>query len=116
MKKPYTQQDIDEAKLKFPNVVRELVVYPSDTEFDEKGNPSEEPAYFLIKKPSKNLVYMANSEEYKGKEQELTESIFANCIIKGDLERIENDASIFAGVNQQLKELISVSRVELKKV
>lgn len=116
MKKPYTEEDIAQAKAKYPHVVRELIVYPSETEFDKDGKPSEEPAYFLIKKPSKALVYMANSAEFKGKEQDLTEAIITNCVIKGDLERADNDASIFSGLNQKLSELINSTRVELKKV
>ncbi|MDY3343772.1 hypothetical protein PG326_00690 [Riemerella anatipestifer] len=118
MNKPYTQEQLEDFKLKYPKVVRELVVYPSGTSFNDEGNADEEPAYFIIRKPSKNLVSLINSKEYKGEENvdKANDAIISNCVLAGDMELLENDASIYTGVIEQLASLITASRVELKKV
>lgn len=117
-KKPYTQEQLEDFKLKHPKVIRELVVYPAGTNFDKNGNADEQPAYFIIKKPSKSLVSLINSKEYKGEANidKANDAIIKNCVLAGDMELLENDASIYTGVLEQLANLISASRVELKKV
>lgn len=115
-KKPYTQEQLEDFKLKYPKVVRELVVYPSGTEFDKEGNTDEEPAYFIIKKPSKSLVHLINSKEYKGDVEKANQTMISNCVLAGDTELLENDASVYTGVIEQLANLIQASKVELKKV
>lgn len=115
-KKPYTQTELEDFKLKYPKVVRELVVYPSGTNFDKEGNADEEPAYFIIRKPSKSLVSLINSKEYKGNDDKINETIITNCVLSGDMELLENDASVYTGVLEQLANLISASKAELKKV
>ena len=115
-RKPYTQEQLEDFKLKYPKVVRELVVYPAGTEFDKEGNTDEEPAYFIIKKPSKSLVHLISSKEYKDNADKTNEAIIANCVLAGDMELLENDASVYTGVIEQLAGLITASKVELKKV
>ena len=114
-KKPYTQEQLEDFKLKYPKVVRELVVYPSGTNFDKEGNSDEEPAYFIIKKPSKSLVSLVNSKEYKGNDDKINDAIIKNCVLAGDMELLENDASIYTGVLDILANLLSASKAELKK-
>ncbi|MGV4493116.1 hypothetical protein, partial [Ornithobacterium rhinotracheale] len=65
--KPYTEQQIQDAKAKYPRCIREIEVYPADTNFDKNGNADQEPAYFLVKKPNKALVDMLGSKGYKDK-------------------------------------------------
>ena len=60
--KPYTQAELEDFKAKYPRVVREIEVYPSGTTFDKDGTPSEEPACFLVKKPSKSLLSLINQQ------------------------------------------------------
>lgn len=115
-KKPYTEEQLEDFKLKYPKVVRELVVYPSGTTFDKEGNADEEPAYFIIRKPSKSLVSLVNSKEYKGNDDKINDAIIKNCVLAGDMELLENDASIYTGVLDILANLLSASKAELKKV
>lgn len=114
--KNYTQQDIDAFKAKYPRVVREVSVYPSDVEKDENGNPTEEPVCFLIKKPSQNFIRLIQSKEYRGDEGKTADAAIKNCVLAGDMEMLENDGSVYIGLVEQLMALIQSSKVELKKV
>lgn len=118
MKKPYTQEELENLKIKYPKVVRELVVYPADAVFDKDGKSDDIPSYFLIKKPSKTFVELLGSKEYQGEENQdkANKAMIANCVLAGDFEDLENDASIFLGVVSELARLIQSSKVELKKV
>ncbi len=114
--KPYTEQEIQDAKAKYPRCVRELEVYPADTNFDNKDKADQEPARFLIKKPNKALMDLLGSKAYKNDTEKANKAIIDNCVLKGDLELMKNDASIYTGVIEQLAGLIQSSRVALKKV
>lgn len=114
--KTYTQQDIDAFKAKYPRVVREVSVYPSDVEKDENGNPTEEPVCFLIKKPSQNFIRLIHSKEYSGDADKIADAAIKNCVLAGDMEMLENDGSVYMGLVEQLMALIQSSKVELKKV
>lgn len=114
--KPYTEVEIQDAKAKYPRCVREIEIYPADTNFDKDGKADQEPAYFLIKKPNKALVDMLGSKEYKNDTDKANQAIIKNCVIAGDMELMENDASVYTGVLEQLAGLVQSSRVALKKV
>lgn len=114
--KNYTQQDIDAFKAKYPRVVREVSVYPSDVEKDENGKPTEEPVHFLIKKPNQNFIRLIQSKEYSGDADKIADAAIKNCVLAGDMEALENDGSVYMGLVEQLMVLIQSSKVELKKV
>ncbi|MFJ1429490.1 hypothetical protein ACILE2_01630 [Capnocytophaga canimorsus] len=112
----YTQQDIEAFKAKYPRVVREVSVYPSDVEKDENGKPTEEPVHFLIKKPNQNFIRLIQSKEYSGDTDKIADAAIKNCVLAGDMEALENDGSVYMGLVEQLMSLIQSSKVELKKV
>jgi len=114
--KKYTEADIENYKAKYPNVVREIAVYPSGTTFTEKGEASEEPAYFLVKKPNKHLLSLVTSKEYQENPDKANEALVKNCVLEGDMEWLEGDASIYMGLITELSSLLKSSRVALKKV
>jgi hypothetical protein len=118
MKKIYSEEKVNEWKAKYPHVVQELEIYPSGTEFDKDGKPSEEPVYYLVRKPSKPLLSLLTSEEYEGKKniEKANDAMIKNCVLEGDLERMENDASIFSGLIEKLAGLVNATKVSLKKV
>ncbi len=62
------------------------------------------------------MVSLVNYKEYKGNDDKINDAIIKNCVLAGDMELLENDASIYTGVLEQLANLIHASRVELKKV
>ena len=114
--KKYTEADIEGYKAKYPNVVREIAVYPSGTTFTEEGEASEDPAYFLVRKPSKNLLALVTSKEYIESPDKANEALVKNCVLDGDMEWMENDASIYMGLITELSKLLQSSKVALKKV
>lgn len=116
MKKPYTKQEVEAAKAKYPRVVRELEIYPSDTEFDKEGKPDQEPAYFLIKKPNKILLDMLGGNEYKKDAEAANKAMLDNCVLKGDMELMENDASVYTALLENLANLVQAQKVTLKKL
>jgi len=62
------------------------------------------------------LVSLVNSKEYKGNDDKINDAIIKNCVLAGDMELLENDASIYTGVLDILANLLSASKAELKKV
>ena len=97
--KKYTEADIEGYKAKYPNVVA-----------------SEEPAYFLVKKPNKHLLSLVTSKEYQENPDKANEALVKNCVLEGDMEWMENDASIYMGLITELSKLLQSSKVALKKV
>lgn len=114
--KKYTEADIEGYKAKYPNVIREIAVYPSGTTFTEEGEADEEPAYFLVKRPNKHLLALVTSKEYQEQPDKANEAMIKNCILAGDMEWLENDASIYMGLITELSKMLQSSRVSLKKV
>ena len=45
-----------------------------------------------------------------------TSALIKNCVLAGDMELLENDASIYTGVLDILANLLSASKAVLKKV
>lgn len=115
MSKKYTQEEVEALKAKYPNVIKEVDIYPSGTTFDKDGNSSEDPVSFIIRKPSKSLLNLLNSDELKGNANKSNDAIISNCVLLGDRQLIEDDASVFSGLIEVLAGLIQSSRVELKK-
>ena len=84
----------------------------------EKFDESEEddPCYFLVKKPSKALLTMLGSKEYKDDSEKANNALISNCVLAGDMEMLENDSSVFTGLIEKLINLSNVTKVQLKKV
>ena len=61
------------------------------------------------------MVNLVNSKEYKGNGDKINDAIIKNCVLAGDMELLENDASIYTGVLDILANLLSASKAELKK-
>jgi hypothetical protein len=59
---------------------------------------------------------MLTSDEYKNAPEKANDAMIANCVLEGDLERMENDASIFSGLIEKLAGLVNATKVSLKKV
>lgn len=57
------------------------------------------------------MVSLVNSKEYKGNDDKINDAIIKNCVLAGDMELLENDASM-----DILANLLSASKAELKKV
>ena len=78
--------------------------------------PSAEPLKYLVKKPSKALVYLLSSKEYEGDVQASSDAMIANCVLAGDMDVLEQDASIFTELTSRIGDLMKGARSELKKV
>ena len=112
MKKTYTEEQIEAYKAKYPNVIGEVTLVPS--KFDE--SEEDDPCYFLVKKPSKALLTMLGSKEYKDDSEKANNALISNCVLAGDMEMLENDSSVFTGLIDKLINLSNVTKVQLKKV
>jgi hypothetical protein len=118
MKKTYSDEKVNEWKAKYPHVVKELEIYPSGVEFDKDGQASEDPVYYLIRKPSKALLNLLSSKEYKGEQntEKANDAMIKNCVLEGDMERMENDGSICTSLLEKIANLVNATKVTLKKV
>ena len=112
MTKAYTEEQIEAYKAKYPNVVGEVTLVPS--KFDE--SEEDDPCYFLVKKPSKALLTMLGSKEYKDDSEKANNALISKCVLAGDMEMLENDSSVFTGLIEKLLNLSNVTKVQLKKV
>ena len=112
MQRTYTEEQIEAYKAKYPNVVGEVTLVPS--KFDE--SEEDDPCYFLVKKPSKALITMLGSKEYKDNPENANNALISNCVLAGDMEILENDSSVFTGLIEKLVNLSNVTKVQLKKV
>lgn len=112
MRKTYTEEQIETYKAKFPNVIGEVTLVPS--KFDE--SEEDDPCYFLVKKPSKALLTMLVSKDYKDNPEKANDALINNCVLAGDMDLLENDSSVFTGLIEKLISLSNVTKVQLKKV
>ena len=112
MKKTYTEEQIAAYKAKYPNAVGEVTLVPS--KFDE--SEEDDPCYFLVKKPSKALLTMLSSKEFKDNPEKANDALISNCVLEGDMEILNNDSSVFTGLIEKLINLSNVTKVQLKKV
>ena len=105
----FSPEAIEQAKAKYGSKCLKIVeVFPEED--------SQEPVEFLIKKPSKNLIYLLSSKEYEDQVQKSSEAMISNCVIAGDMELLNADASIYTELVSRIGEMTKAARSTLKKV
>ena len=107
-KQAFSESVVEDFKLKYPHGLRIIEIYPEED--------SVEPLKYLVKKPSKALVYLLSSKEYENDIQASSDAMIANCVLAGDLDILEQDASIFTELTSRIGDLMKGARSELKKV
>lgn len=107
-KPTFSESVVEDFKLKYPHGLRIIEIYPEED--------SVEPLKYLVKKPSKALVYLLSSKEYENDIQASSDAMIANCVLAGDLDILEQDASIFTELTSRIGDLMKGARSELKKV
>ena len=107
-KPTFSESVVEDFKLKYPHGLRIIEIYPEED--------SVEPLKYLVKKPSKALVYLLSSKEYEGDVQASSDAMIANCVLAGDMDVLEQDASIFTELTSRIGDLMKGARSELKKV
>jgi hypothetical protein len=107
-KPTFSESVVEDFKVKYPHGLRIIEIYPEED--------SVEPLKYLVKKPSKALVYLLSSKEYENDIQASSDAMIANCVLAGDLDILEQDASIFTELTSRIGDLMKGARSELKKV
>ena len=103
----FSENVLEDLKLKYPYGLKIVEIYPEED--------SAEPLKYLVKKPSKALVYLLSSKEYEGDVQASSDAMIANCVLAGDMDVLEQDASIFTELTSRIGDLMKGARSELKK-
>lgn len=103
----FSESVLEDLKLKYPYGLKIVEIYP-----DEE---TTEPIKYIIKKPSKSLVYLLSSKEFEGNMQSSSDAMIANCVLAGDLKILEDDASMFTELVGRIGEMMKSARSELKK-
>ena len=103
----FSEKVVSDFKLKYLNGLKIVEIYP-----DEEA---VKPYQFLIKKPSKALVYMLSSKEFEGNIEKSSNAMVTNCVLAGDLSVLEDDASLFTELVTSIGNLMKGARSELKK-
>ena len=101
----FSESVLEDLKLKYPYGLKIVEIYPEED--------SAEPLKYLVKKPSKALVYLLSSNE--GDVQASSDAMIANCVLAGDMDVLEQDASIFTELTSRIGDLMKGARSELKK-
>ncbi len=105
----YSTEQVEYAKAKYGSkCLKILEVFPDDD--------TEEPTQYLIKKPSPSLVYLLSSKEFENNIEKSSSAMISNCVLAGDAELLENDASVFTELVEQIGSLTKSARSSLKKV
>ena len=109
----FSTEQVEAAKAKYGSkCLKVLDIYSDDAE----DNPDEEPAVFLIKKPSPALVYLLSSKEYENQIEKSSSAMISNCVLAGDSELLNNDASVFTELVERIGSLTKSARSKLKNV
>lgn len=104
----YSEEQVKAAKAKYGAKCLKIVeIYP-----DEDSDPET----YLIKKPSKALVYMLASKEYENDIQKSSEAMIANCVLAGNAQLLNDDAAVYTELVSQIGSLTKAARSSLKKV
>lgn len=82
----------------------------------EAEQPAEEPVLFLIKKPSPALVYLLSSKEMENQIEKSSSAMISNCVLAGDADLLNNDASVFTELVERISGLTKSAKSSLKKV
>lgn len=105
----FSTEQVEAAKVKYgAKCLKVLEVFPDED--------SENPSLFLIKKPSPALVYLLSSKEMENNIEKSSSAMIANCVIAGDVELLNNDASVFTEIVEKIGSLTKSARSSLKKV
>ena len=105
----YSEEQVEAAKAKYgAQCLKILEDFPDED--------SEEPSLFLIKKPSPSLVYLLSSKEFDNNIEKSSNAMIANCVLAGDQELLNNDASVFTELVEKIGSLTKSARSSLKKV
>lgn len=104
----FSQEAIEDAKAKYGSKCLKISeIFPDE---------DSEAVSFLLKKPSKNLIYMLGSKEYENDVEKSSKAMIANCVLAGDAELLENDAAIYTELVTLIGSMAKASRSSLKKV
>jgi len=105
----FSQEQIEAAKAKYGSKCLKISeIFPNEDD--------EEPVRFLLKKPSKNLIYLLGSKEYENDVQKSSKAMISNCVLAGDAQLLENDASVYTELVSQIGGMAKAAKSSLKKV
>ena len=105
----YSEEQVETAKAKYGAKCLKILEVFSDED-------SEELSLFLIKKPSPSLVYLLSSKEFENNIEKSSNAMISNCVLAGDSELLNNDASVFTELVEKIGSLTKSARSSLKKV
>lgn len=105
----FSTEQVEAAKARYGSkCLKILEVFPDED--------SEKPVEFLIKKPSPSLVYLLSSKEFENNIEKSSNAMITNCVLAGDAELLENDASVFTEIVERIGSLTKTATSKLKKV
>lgn len=113
----FSTEQVEAAKAKYGSKCLKIVNVFVDGNLEESQDvQEEEPVPFLIKRPSPALVYLLSSKEMENNIEKSSSAMIANCVLAGDAELLENDASAFTELVEVIGSLTKSARSSLKKV
>lgn len=115
----FSTEQVEAAKAKYGSKCLKILEVFVDGNLESEGDVSEsaeEPVLFLVKKPSPSLVYLLSSKEFEDNIEKSSSAMVTNCVLAGDAELLENDASVFTELVEQIGGLTKSARSRLKKV
>lgn len=105
----FSEEIVQASKAKYgAKCLKILEVFPDED--------TEEPSLFLIKKPSPSLVYLLSSKEFENNVEKSSNAMISNCVLAGDEDLLNNDASVFTELVEKIGSLTKSARSNLKKV
>ena len=109
----FSTEQVEAAKAKYgAKCLKIIEVYVDGSEED----PDEVPVSFLLKKPSPSLVYLLSSKEFENQIEKSSSAMISNCVLAGDSELLNSDASVFTELVERIGSLTKSARSKLKNV
>ena len=105
-KPAFSEEVLADLKLKYPFGLKIVEITPDE---------DEAPLTYVVKKPSKQLIFMLSSKQYENNVEASGEALIANCVLAGNMEALNEDASVFMAMVEELSKLSKSARVALKK-
>lgn len=106
-KPAFSDEVLADLKLKYPYGLKIIEIFPDED--------AEEQLKYIVKKPSKQLVYLLSSKEYDNNVEASSDAMIANCVLAGDMDVLESDAAVFTELVSQIGALMKSARSQLKK-
>lgn len=71
---------------------------------------------FVVKKPNRIVLDLVGQHGNKGNVSDANKVLISNCVLGGDMDDLENDGGVYAGMLTELMKLLEKKTATVKKL